>query len=162
MGLLKNIFDMQPQLNPFDQLRDEALSLKAVDVCCNDALSVYCTVVDMHMRSGIATLVCVGDGTTSIYRQSGGGMVGLGHQYRDVAKSSQRLLAEAGKLLSHLVLTDEFSLPQRNHHTTYLLTKNGTYKAHIDTNNIDLADVPAKALFYLYQDVITSIRTNMQ
>ena len=57
----------------------------------DDHPDVYGLVIDMPGQGGYATVVALGDNTTSMYTSTGGGIVGAGERPA-VAASTQRLL----------------------------------------------------------------------
>ena len=74
---------------------------------------------------GIATLVSLADGTTSLYYSTGGGMLGSA-DYTPVAEASKALVAQAENHLQSMSSGDKFPLPEVGQVRFIFLTYSGS------------------------------------
>lgn len=146
--------------NPYLGLRKLAFQIKPekIKVSLDNNNQVYAAIVDMQLGEHLATLVCIIDGTTSLYFDTGGAILGLGQKHKEVADESYMFLTKSAQILHSLELHDDFSLPPHNLHNVFLLTKSGIYKTQIDPVRYNSYDNSIKSLFMLYQRVLFSIR----
>jgi hypothetical protein len=75
-------------------------------------------------QAGSATLVCLADGTTSLYYSTGGGMLGSA-EYTPVSEASKALVSQAEKHLNHFSSRNEFPLPEVGQVRFIILTFSG-------------------------------------
>jgi hypothetical protein len=68
------------------------------------------------------------------------------------------LLISAGQTLDFLEITQDFSLPEPNMYSVYLLAMEGVYKAVYNPDKIDGAPKEIVFLNFLIQNVLTAIR----
>lgn len=144
--------------NPYAGLRTLAFQIKPEKIKADlDGVHVYAAIVDMQMGDHTATLVCIIDGTTSLYLDNGGIMLGLG-QKQPVADESRMFLSKSSLVLDILKPSDDFSLPPEYLHNVFLFTKSGIYKTQIEPGRYHTYDNKTKSLFMLYQRVLLAIR----
>ena len=145
--------------NRYHELRQLALDfIPTTDrVKAMDSHPVYAAIVDMDMGNSIVTLVCIADGTTSLYFSTGGGQIGIGQADESVCAASIAFLHGAEQVLDALTITDEFTLPTKLKHHIYLKTMKGTYYQAFDMNRIDDEPQKIQLLNLLYQNVIMKI-----
>lgn len=97
---------MTPELaDVYIGLRRQILELQSADagiVPADAAGAVWRAMMETAYPNGVATLVCVADGTTSLYTSTGGGMIGAGghpsvvaanHAFREAISSHVGQLA---------------------------------------------------------------------
>jgi hypothetical protein len=102
----------------------------------DDHPDVYGLVIDMPGQGGYATVVALGDNTTSMYTSSGGGIIGAGEQPA-VAASTQRLLTVTQDHLGSFTGNEDGSLPEP-----------GTVRLHVLTGQAPrVADIPEDAFW---------------
>jgi hypothetical protein len=161
MGIFKRT-DKQPD-NPYHGLRAQALNIKPSDLGIqpDNNHPVYGAVVDMQMGAATATMVCMADGTVSLYFENGGGFIGVGQKYEAVRKEGIDLLNNAARILHTLNPAVSFPLPNYQMHNVYLLTKDGIYTTTIDPKLINNEKDEIKFLFVLYQRLLSKIRENI-
>jgi hypothetical protein len=102
----------------------------------DDHPDVYGLVIDMPGQGGYASVVALGDNTTSMYTSTGGGIIGAGFRPA-VAASTQRLLTVTQDHLGSFTGNGDGSLPEP-----------GTVRLHVLTGQASrVADIPADAFW---------------
>jgi hypothetical protein len=141
-------------------LRQQVLNLKPSDigVTLDNEQQVYAAVVDMPINKNIASLICVFDGTVSLYYSNGGGMIGLGQKFDEVRKAGGSFLFSARQVLSKFDKVNKFPLPDGNKANVYLLTMNFIYKTSFDMSKVDSCSKEVSFINFLIQNVINKIR----
>jgi hypothetical protein len=150
----------------YNDLRNQVLALKSSQILVDpgNEYPVYGAVIDMVFGDGdtLATMVCVLDGTVSLYYGNGGGIIGIGEKYQEVREEGFNLLANALQLLEYFDETDDFSLPNdANACFAFFLTDDGIYKAAFHMDRDDEGDV-YNFLNHFVQNLLTSIRVNTE
>lgn len=150
--------------NPYVGLRKLAFQIRPekINVPLENDKQVYAAVVDMQMGDHTATLVCIIDGTTSLYLDNGGIILGLGQKHQSVADEARMFLNKSSLVLDILKPSDDFSLPPEYLHNVFLFTKSGIYKTQIEPGRYHTYDNKTKSLFMLYQRVLLSIRSSKE
>lgn len=97
MGWLDGIRAKQPKqpTNPYAGLRRQALTLEAASIGIQPSPAypqVFVGLMEMGMEGGVASLVVIADGTTSMYWSTGGGIIGAGF-HEPVKQPSKMFLA---------------------------------------------------------------------
>ena len=106
---------------------------------------------------GAATLVCLSDGTTSLYTSSGGGIIG-GGSHESVVRQTEKLLQVVDGHLAQMAEAVDQSLPADGYTIIRALTREGprTYQAlEVDLGKGRSVMSP---VFYAAHDVITQLR----
>ncbi len=145
-------------VNPYFELRKQVLELDSN--AFTNYLSehpVYAAIVDMDMGSAVATLVCVADGTTSLYFSNGGGKLGLGQDHEAVKTATLTFLGSVEQILDQFAATEEYPLPTGLKHTVYLVTEKGVLAKSLDPLKADSYPKEMHFLNYLYQNVLMKI-----
>ncbi len=102
----------------------------------DDHPDVYGLVIDIPGQGGSATVVALGDNTTSMYTSTGGGILGAGER-PTVAASTQRLLTVTQDHFASFTGNDDGSLPEP-----------GTVRLHVLTSQAPrVADIPGDAFW---------------
>jgi hypothetical protein len=111
--------------------------------------------MDTGYEVGTATLVCLADGTTSLYYSTGGGMIGSS-QYTPLAQASKALVSEAQNQIEHRPETTQFPLPGIGEVRFYFMTYSGCSK----TTERDLTSDknPLSPLYRRAQDTLSQLR----
>jgi len=161
----ENIDSAPPDaIGMYYDLRNQALTIKAFQIGVEPGgeYPVYGAVIDLMFGENIATMISMLDGTVSLYYSNGGGIIGIGERYDDIREHGFNLLANAGHLIKHFSVTDDFSLPTEDYACyAFFLTDNGVYKATFHMDHDDEGDV-YDFLNYLIQNLLTSIRLNAE
>ncbi|MEZ5977183.1 MAG: hypothetical protein R3F34_03080 [Planctomycetota bacterium] len=92
------------------QLRDAVLALTAEQVGIEPAPRVLAALLEIGQPIGVATLVVVAEGTTSLYFSTGGGVLGGGSD-AGVAEASRGFLAAIDDALDELPATGDQPVP---------------------------------------------------
>ena len=109
------------------QLRTRIIHLEPGEVGLspsNTAPHVWGVMMETGYQVGSATLVCLADGTTSLYYSTGGGMLGSG-EYTPVSEASKALVSQAENHLNHFSSRNEFPLPEVGQVRFIILTFSG-------------------------------------
>lgn len=107
--------------------------------------------------TSVVTLVCLADGTTSLYFSSGGGILGSG-QHHTVALATQALVREAEQHLGEMMPASAFPLPTAGCIQFTVLTYTEKWVACVPEPELENGRHPLTSLFDSAQQVITQIR----
>lgn len=116
-----------PAAGGYSGLRDQILNLDPAAVGLRSIGStdrVWGCVMETGYPNGTATLVCLRDGTTSLYTSSGFGIIG-GGAHQAVVQANTALLAALTADLDRLPATDDRSLPSVGRTLIRALTYDG-------------------------------------
>ncbi len=144
----------------YHELRNLALSVDPAEIglaAAPDGDDVWGVVMDLGYPEGTATVVALGDGTTSLYTSSGGGVIGAGEDAR-VADATRRWLRVAEEAVQALEPATEFPLPPSGYVAFNVLTHSGGFRAAAPQASLVRDDTPLAALYAAGQDVITEVR----
>jgi len=106
---------------------------------------------------GIATLVCLSDGTTSLYTSSGGGIIG-GGGHEAVIRENSRLLEVLSGHLAEMTPSTEQSLPGLGRTIIRALAADGQRVFESAENDLGQGRSPLSPVFHAAQGVITQLR----
>ena len=110
------------------------LALAAVDTGAVSATAdhprVGGVVVDIPSDDGVATLVAMGDDSTSLYTSTGGGLIGMGG-HAPVAVATHRLLAAVDAQLTAFVAERNDHVPNKNYVRFHVLGTGGPAVADV-------------------------------
>ncbi len=152
--------DDRPIDKIYAALRGQALSFGSVEIKAapvvpgGRALGV---VMDMGEDTGVATIVGLADGTTSMYVSNGGGMLGVGEN-PDAAAASKRWVAIGEAALPALAESGDDALPAGGSVRLTVLTTGPRYTATAAETELRAGTHPLSALYTAGQHVITEIR----
>lgn len=118
---------------------------------------VYGLLMETGYKDAVASLVCLADGTVSLYFSKGGGYIGVGH-HQGPRQASDALLAAAPEYLSQATRVDSFPLPNQGNARFYFLTFDGIYSIEFKENELGNNKLPFSPFFFKAQDVITQLR----
>ena len=85
---------------------------------------VWAVVMEMGRPDGVATLVAIADGTTSLYTSTGGGIIGAG-QHATVRDATARFIALVDSNRDALPTVDDHPLPEAGRVRFYARTFDG-------------------------------------
>lgn len=169
--MISNLFKQRRIARPipkpapvYARLRGQILNLSPAEIGLlptEQSPSVWGVLMELGYPNGVATLVCLAEGTTSLYFSGGGGIIGAG-TLEAVQQASRAMLAEAEQCQDKTTLTIDFPLPPAGRVRFYWLTFTG-----IQTREVNEAEIIEKqhglsALFYRGQEVITQVRIHQQ
>ena len=143
------------------KLRDQALSVTAQDLNLEPIEArphVWGVLMELGYPQAVATLVTFGDGSTSLYISTGGGVIGAG-EHKAVREECERFLAVVERHLADFEPADiETPLPRPGRVRFYVRTFQSTLTAEADEK---LLVNPQHKLWPVYQAghaVITQMR----
>ena len=113
--------------------------------------------MDTAFPEGVASLVVVADGTTSLYTSTGGGTIGAG-THENVAAASRAFLDRVDGALDLLVPAGSFPLPSTGRVRFCVLTFDGGRTAEADEQDLGEGRHPLSGVFLAAHDVITQLR----
>jgi hypothetical protein len=106
---------------------------------------------------GAATLVCLADGTTSLYTSTGGGIIG-GGEHEAVALANAALLAVLEEHLPEMAPSTAASLPAPGRTVIQALTYDGRRVFEAAEEELGEGRSTMSGVFYAAHDVITQLR----
>lgn len=118
---------------------------------------VWAVVMDTAFPEGVASLVVVADGTTSLYTSTGGGTIGAG-THENVAVASRAFLDRVDGALDLLVPASNFPLPSTGRVRFCVLTFDGGRTAEADEQDLGESRHPLSGVFLAGHDVLTELR----
>ena len=107
--------------------------------------------------NGIATLVSLADGSTSLYLSAGGGSIGAGSQPA-VAAATHALLATAEAALGSFALDDTDHVPKVGYVRLHLFGWADRRGAEAEEEQISRAGHPLASVFHAAHAVVTQLR----
>lgn len=112
----------------YSDLRAQVLSLDSGAVKPVGDPPVLAVLMETGYPEAVATLVCVADGSVSLYFSSGGGTIGVGENV-PVARASKGFLSDAARATSNLSPSQKHPLPQPGHVRFSLVTPSGVHSS---------------------------------
>jgi hypothetical protein len=114
-------------------------------------------VMDTGYPNGTATLVCLSDGTTSLYTSSGFGIIG-GGGHQAVVHENAKLLAVLAEHQAEMSPSTDHSLPRLGRTIIRALTADGQRVFESDENELGEGRSPLSPVFHSAHGVITQLR----
>ncbi len=107
-------------------LRNLALASNAKDILGRKAKphEAYGVLFELGLGQGVVTVVCMADGSTSLYTSSGGGYLGLQGD-KEVASAARAFLGKSKLYRRSMAHTFDFPVPAVDHVRFFLLTADG-------------------------------------
>ena len=169
--MLANLFRSQrqrlstPKPAPiYTQLRNRILSLTPAEIGIKRIAqlpNVWGILMEMGLPNGAAALVCLAEGTTSLYYGSGGGILGCG-SLENVAKASRAFMVVAEGSSQQMEATNVFPLTRIGKVRFYVLTFVGALTCEVDEAVLNRGKHTLSRLFFYGQEVITQIRLQQE
>jgi hypothetical protein len=138
------------------ELRNKLLTARPEELLDGEdaKVKVWGVLMDVAFPSGVATLVSIIDGTSSLYTTTGGGVLG-GY----VAKSEARaFVAEAGKHLTGMRRTESFPYPAAGRVKFYVLTRDGVFTAEVGMKELGERTHRLSPLYHSSNQVLNQLR----
>jgi hypothetical protein len=136
----------------FEELRDQVL-LAPLPVPGS-----WAALMEIGTGGGVATVVVVSDGTTSLYTSSGGGVIGAG-DHASVADANQAFLATIDRYRAAIPPTESFPLPLDGEIRFSVRWRDGTRGSAAAANDELASGMHALSeAFAAGHDVISAIR----
>lgn len=149
-----------PAAEVYLSLRDQIFTLDPASVgitAVPGGLSTWGCLMETGYPNGTATLVCLADGTTSLYTSSGGGIIG-GGMHESVVLETQKLLQVTDDHLAEMSGSVSQQLPAAGHTTIRALTHDGPRTFEALEDDLGERRSALSPVFYAAQDVITQLR----
>jgi hypothetical protein len=122
-----------------------------------DAPNVWGVLMETGYDEGIITLVCLADGTTSLYFSTGGGRLGNG-QHPAVAYAAKALVAAGEPCVEGMTGTTDFPLPAAGNTRFIVLTYHGHFTGEASEAELASGWHPLSRLYDGAQQVINEVR----
>ena len=118
---------------------------------------VWGAVMDMAFPGGVASLVSLEDGTTSLYTSTGGGVIG-GGAHPAVVEATLAFLDAVAVYAAQFSPTDTDELPEAGHVRFHALGFDGRRGADADESDLQGRTHELWPLYYSGHQVITALR----
>ena len=144
----------------YSGLRQQALSTRRSGIgipAPPPEAPVWGILMETGYPEATATLLALGDGTTSLYLSSGGGVIG-GHAHEGVRQANAEFLDAANQHFQHLEPTESFPVPAEGHTLFYVLTDSGVLSGAGLEDDLGFGRHPLSPLFHAGHRVITQLR----
>ena len=141
-------------------LRQHALTVSAADLGLGptaDRPQVWGVVMETGYPEAVATLVVLGEETTSLYFSNGGGVIGAG-EHAAVRAAGEILLASAEQYFDGFTVTAAMPLPRVGQVRFYLRTFTGTLSAKANEEDLGEGRHTLSPLFHTAHSLITAVR----
>lgn len=154
--MIKNIFSKK-QENPLLELRNKILSCETEFEDYYGSKQISAIVTDIGSNKGGTSLLCIADGSCSLYFEKGGGIIGTG-AHKNVNYVAKIFMDHISHLIENPVNAFDLNFPKKDFFSVKILTKDSKYQITGEiTDNLSDNTTPGKA-FILANDVITQIR----
>ena len=165
MGFLDRWFGRreEPPADIYAGLRNRALSITPEELgLAPDAQApIYGVVMETGFPDSVATFVCLGDGTVSLYTSRGGGVIG-GGQHEGVRAACLEMFAFANRYAQEFLAAAPPAptrpLPTPGKVRFYLLTSRGVHGAKCSEQELVEQRDPFSRLFVACNRVMTALR----
>ena len=122
-----------------------------------DSPRVWGGMMETGYPNGTASLVCLRDGTTSLYTSGGGGIIGAGG-HGTVADANQAFLAELTRHAGGMRPDTDESLPAPGRVVLRALTHDGPMTFEAAEDDLGYGRSPLSPVFHAAHAVITQLR----
>lgn len=142
------------------RLRELALRVTAAELELAPSAErphVWGAILELGYPIGIATLMTLAEGTTSLYFSSGGGVIGAG-EHEAVREVAERFLDVVEDNLAGFDLVEETPTPRIGRVRLYVRTFEGTLGMEADEDELARDLHPLSQVFQAGHAVITAIR----
>lgn len=113
--------------------------------------------VETGYDSGVASLVCLRDGTTSLYFSGGGGIIG-GGAHQAVVRANAELFTVAQTYLAALMPSSDRRLPAKGRVVIRALTYSGKLTFEASEDDLGNGRSSLSPVFHSAHGVITQLR----
>jgi hypothetical protein len=141
-------------------LRARVFTVEPREIGCgpDGGRHVWGVVVDMAIDNGVATVVSLVDGSTSLYTSSGGGVIG-GGTIEPIGLASEALVYAAEREVELIppAPDDDRSVPRPGYVRFWLLTYAGVRMAEAHADDLD-REHPLWRMHLSAQEVVTNLR----
>ncbi|MGH7468573.1 MAG: hypothetical protein ACRENP_11485 [Longimicrobiales bacterium] len=142
----------EPPSDIYVQLRTRVFTVRLEDLGLtpDPNAPIHGVVMETGMDDGVATFLCLADGTVSLYLSDGGGVIGAGNHdtVRSAGAETLALTNQcADDFIAACVATSTYPLPDDGQVFFYLLTAQGAYQARCAEADLEERVDPFTALF---------------
>ena len=144
----------------FTGLRDRIFTMDPADVGLQPSwpgAQLWAAMLETRFPAAIVTLVCVGDGTTSMYFSNGGGVIGSG-QHPQVHAASIEFLKIMQANVQTFTRTDDVSYPETGISVMRAMTFEGPFIASAREDDLGYKRHALWPVFHAAHDVMNQIR----
>ena len=144
----------------YRDLRAKALRLDPAEVGITPGDAggqVFGVVMDTGYAEGISTLVALGDGATSLYFSTGGGVIG-GGEHEQVAEATRRLVSAAEASFGGMAPDDGEDLPATGEVIIRALGFEGTRATREPEDDLGYGRSALSGVFHAAHEVIGQLR----
>jgi hypothetical protein len=144
----------------YDGLRGQLFSLDPATIGLAPTAElprVWGAMLDTGYASGVATIVSLADGTTSLYTSTGGGVIG-GGAHAAVVQATRAFLASVQRSLDLFEPHDDAALPEPGRAVIRALTFQGPLAIEAAEDDLGQGHHPASSVFHAAHAVITQLR----
>lgn len=141
-------------------LRAQALAMSPADAGLAQSAvhpMVWAMVMETAYPEAVATLVAIGDGTTSLYLSTGGGVIGAG-AYVPVRLAAEAFVAAAEEHLDAFEPALDVPPPSLGRVRFYARTFDGTVTAEAGERELADAEHPLAPLYAAGQSLLSAVR----
>jgi hypothetical protein len=154
------LFGRRKPPSVYDDLRGRVLALDPAEAGLAPSARhprVYGGLLETGLGTGTFTLVCLADGTTSLYLSSGGGTIG-GGEHPPVAAATLAFLDALEAGLDGFGADRDDAPPRTGRAVLRALTYDGRRGVEAEERALGEGRDPASPVFYAAHDVITALR----
>jgi len=123
----------------------------------SDGKRVWGAVMDMAFEGGVASLVSLLDGSTSLYTSTGGGVIG-GGAHQNVVEATQAFLDAVAVYAPQFSPSDSDDLPEPGHVRFHALAFDGRRGADASEEELQARTHDLWPLYFSGHQVITALR----
>lgn len=144
------------------ELRAKLLAMRPADLQLGpseELPNVWAALMEWHVSGKVVSLVAVADGGTSLYFETGGGVIGAG-EHETVRAANRALLVAVDKFVVAGAFVDQSApVPVVKDATSFAALTYAGVKAARDTDErLQSKQSPVWPLYYLGHDVVTKLR----
>ena len=148
-------------IDVIEGLREQLFKLnpKSLDITPSEDLPrVWGFMMELFISQTWINLICIADGTVSMYFGSGGGIIGAG-EHDSVRTAARECLKKSEEILEHLKNFAPLHLQNEGTIKFHVLTYDGIRSDEAETDEIDSGNHYLSELHYYAQSVITEVRS---
>jgi hypothetical protein len=155
---------MTERTDIFQGLRTRALTVTGADLGLtpNASAPIHGVIMETGYPQAVASFVCLGDGSVSLYLSTGGGVIG-GGQHESVREACLEMLSITNKYAQDFIAAckpvSTFALPGTGDVFFYLLANGVVHQARCREDRLEAQQDPFSALFNNCHAVMSELRT---
>jgi len=165
VGLIGRLFGgaRPPGDDAFHDLRSRALEVRAAELGLEPEpeAPIHGVIMETGYREAVATLVCLRDGTVSLYLSNGGGVIG-GGQHESVRGACLEMFSITNRYAQDFIAActpvSTYALPEAGEVFFYLLANDAVHRATCKEDALAAQRDPFSALFNNCHAVLSEVR----